>query len=241
MQTYVTNAVVIKKRDHKEVDRFYTLLTEEHGKITALGKATKKPSSKMAGHLEPGTVCRLMIANGRSFERIAGVTTRKKRPVMDVATLAQEWMFFELLDRLIQEGQKDPPLYDVAVDFLDTQYDAAHLLHFAFHAHRLFDKMGYALHLQTCAVCNMMFPREIVFSPFHGGMTCAACGRNDVDAFPVHIETIIVLRELHAHPWSVVAQLHPSADVQKEIESMTFSLIRSHTGRPLVTEVFMRM
>jgi len=46
-------AYILNYKDIKDFDRKYTLLTKEFGKIEAICKSVLKPSSKLAGHLEP--------------------------------------------------------------------------------------------------------------------------------------------------------------------------------------------
>ncbi len=62
MHEYVTKAVVLDKATHGgEVDARYSFFTERYGKIRAKAKSSRKIVSKLAGHLEPGTLASVRI------------------------------------------------------------------------------------------------------------------------------------------------------------------------------------
>ena len=68
MSTYITEGIVLKYYPYRDFDRIFTIYTKEHGKIDVIGKGTGKLLSKLAGHLEPYTVSKLMVADGRRWD-----------------------------------------------------------------------------------------------------------------------------------------------------------------------------
>jgi DNA repair protein RecO (recombination protein O) len=50
---YVTDAIVLSRFDFGEADRILTLLTPELGKIKAIAKGIRRPTSRIGGSLEP--------------------------------------------------------------------------------------------------------------------------------------------------------------------------------------------
>ena len=62
MQEYVTKALVLDKASRGgEADTRYFFFTERYGKISARAKSSRKIVSKLAGHLEPGTLASVRI------------------------------------------------------------------------------------------------------------------------------------------------------------------------------------
>ena len=51
-RVFRTEAIVLRRRDFGEADRLLTLYTPERGKISALAKGARKPTSRKAGHVE---------------------------------------------------------------------------------------------------------------------------------------------------------------------------------------------
>jgi recombinational DNA repair protein (RecF pathway) len=62
MQEYVTRAVVLDKETRGgHADARYSFFTERYGKIRARATSSRKIVSKLAGHLEPGTLASVRI------------------------------------------------------------------------------------------------------------------------------------------------------------------------------------
>jgi recombinational DNA repair protein (RecF pathway) len=62
VQEYITRAVVLDKTMRGgEADARYSFFTERYGKISARAKSSRKLISKLAGHLEPGTLAAVRI------------------------------------------------------------------------------------------------------------------------------------------------------------------------------------
>ena len=61
MREYATKAVVLAKDTRNDADARYSFFTEKFGKVMAKAKSSRKIVSKLAGHLEPGTVVSVRI------------------------------------------------------------------------------------------------------------------------------------------------------------------------------------
>jgi recombinational DNA repair protein (RecF pathway) len=56
MEDYVTDAVVLNKEHLREQDVRYSFFTKRFGKLSGRATSARKITSKLAGHLEPGTL-----------------------------------------------------------------------------------------------------------------------------------------------------------------------------------------
>jgi DNA repair protein RecO len=63
--SFRTEAIVLRRTNYGEADRILSLLTSEHGKISAIAKGVRKPKSKLAGGLELLAVCDVTLMQGR--------------------------------------------------------------------------------------------------------------------------------------------------------------------------------
>ena len=59
MQEYVSDAIVLAKYPLGELDGRYSLFTEKYGKMTGKTKSSRKITSKLAPHLEPGNAVKV--------------------------------------------------------------------------------------------------------------------------------------------------------------------------------------
>jgi len=75
MQEYVSDAIVLAKYPSGELDGRYALFTKRYGKMTGRTKSSRKVTSKLAPHLEPGNAikARFIEMGGGSVSLAAGM------------------------------------------------------------------------------------------------------------------------------------------------------------------------
>lgn len=65
MRPYSTEAIILRRTNYGEADRVLSIITPDHGKISAIAKGVRKPKSKLAGGLELFALCNVTIIRGR--------------------------------------------------------------------------------------------------------------------------------------------------------------------------------
>jgi len=75
MEEYVTDAVILTKEPSQEYDSRYSLFTERFGKISAKATSSRRITSKLAGHLEPGTVAKVRFIDKGSPQIVDALKT----------------------------------------------------------------------------------------------------------------------------------------------------------------------
>lgn len=96
MHEYVTKAVVLDKQTRGgEADARYSFFTERYGKISAKATSSRKIVSKLAGHLEPGTLTSVRIIEQHGTKVVDALKiARTPIGLRDLASLNQllgEW------------------------------------------------------------------------------------------------------------------------------------------------------
>ncbi|MBI4142785.1 DNA repair protein RecO [Candidatus Uhrbacteria bacterium] len=195
--TYSTHAIVLRRRDHGEWDRLYTVYTRERGKLLLLGKGTRRPKAKLASHLEPYAVTDLVLARGRAMDRItfARVVESGERFTASWESVQLAAFGAECIDRLTRDGHRDPLIFDLLRTYLATIEVAekgfspsrrdgevegvgtmnSESLRTAFSL-RLLHILGYAPQLDRCLDCRMPpSPVPVVGIPERGGIICNRC------------------------------------------------------------------
>jgi len=102
MQEYVTDAVVLNKDPVRDADARYSFFTKRFGKIVAKATSTRKITSKLAGHLEPGTVAQIRIVEKHGAQLVDALKS-------DKLTMALPDLRF--LNLLLAEGEPEPALW----------------------------------------------------------------------------------------------------------------------------------
>ncbi|HET6498620.1 MAG TPA: recombination protein O N-terminal domain-containing protein, partial [Coriobacteriia bacterium] len=80
MTAYRIRALVLRKTRLGEADIILTLLAGEGTIVRAVAKGMRKPTSRFAGRLEPGSVVDLLLAPGRTLEVVSDVRSVDLHP-----------------------------------------------------------------------------------------------------------------------------------------------------------------
>lgn len=103
MQEYVSDAVVLAKTSSGELDGRYALLTKRFGKVIGRAKSSRKITSKLSGHLEPGSLVKVRFIEQKGIQIVDALKTgRVEIPLQDLA----------LLNYLVSEMDVDVALWD---------------------------------------------------------------------------------------------------------------------------------
>lgn len=115
-------AIVLGKREIGETDRLYTFLTREAGKIRAMGRGSRKPVAKLAGHLETLSLIDLSIARSRGRGNISSAVTENAFPNIRQSErlLRMALESVSMVDRLVGEDESDEELFLLLLEFLSS-------------------------------------------------------------------------------------------------------------------------
>ena len=110
---YTTDAIVLSRFDFGEADRILTLITPGGGKLKAIAKGIRRPTSRIGGSLEPFAELTVALARGRTFDVVTQVSVGHAwlnlRDSLESAATA--WYLAELADRSLEERHAAEPLY----------------------------------------------------------------------------------------------------------------------------------
>lgn len=128
MSTYTCRGIILRQQPIHEADQMFTIYTDTVGKISALGRGTKKAKSKLNYQLQPFAVAMLMIASGsKSHDHIAGVEIlhnyydiKKNFRKIILASYG-----VEVVDKLTHWLSPDSRIFELLVWYLDHIEQAA--------------------------------------------------------------------------------------------------------------------
>ncbi len=178
--TFNTLGIILKREPWKETGRIYTIYTREAGKVLAVGRATRKPISKLSAHLEPFTLAELHLAHGRRTETICGARLqRSPEPlVADEARHAAAAFAVEAFDHFVKYGERDLKLWDLLDGYLVGLQDAPEAdIHQRLESHvwDFMDALGYRPNIEACAMCETVPFGDTRFLPVRGVIVCMRC------------------------------------------------------------------
>ncbi|TSC88353.1 MAG: DNA repair protein RecO (recombination protein O) [Microgenomates group bacterium Gr01-1014_16] len=121
MYSYTDEGIVIKRSNIGEAGKLITIFSKTHGKITAIAKGLRKPTSKRAGLLELFNLVKFHAVQGRGeIDTITEVILIESysswRKHLGRVTLA--YQLAEVIDKLTPDHQPHPEIFEILSDSL---------------------------------------------------------------------------------------------------------------------------
>ena len=219
---YKTTAIVLRHRKLGEADKILTLFTANRGKLDAVAKGVRRPTSKLAGHVEPLTYSTFLLAQGRELDIVTQAEILEPLTPLreNLERLGRGLYAAELVDRFTPDRQESYPLFRLlletlrrlaARDDLDLvlRYFEVHLLH----------ELGYRPQLDRCVSCEgALEPTTNFWSAASGGVLCPACAADDPLARELSLGALKVLRLLQRSGFGDAARVRIAAGLALELE-----------------------
>ena len=158
MQPYTDETLILGRRNYGEADLVLTVLTKEHGKITALAKGIRKSTSKLGQGTDLFSYSKLQLTPGKGemliltgAQRVGGAIEVKDLLHMTaLSTIAEgiermteggmglDSTVFSLVQKSFENGSKEKSPYKTVIWFFQ----------------RLFSAMGIGLQVFECVDCG---------------------------------------------------------------------------------------
>lgn len=182
-----TKAIVLKRQDIRENDSLVLFYTKKQGKISLIARGTKKPASKLVGHLEPLNVIDLMVVPGKTYSYVGSLKSEKTFFSLRTDIDGLKWAFAGISSflRLISaEGEKDERLFSLLYNYLKILDDLARgeaakregEISYAVFIFRLLTIIGYRPQIEKCLHCSLTYSSQAkYFDLQNGGILCEKC------------------------------------------------------------------
>jgi DNA repair protein RecO (recombination protein O) len=121
--TFNTRAIILARYDFREHDSRIICYSEDRGKLELVARGAKKLKSKSSGHIEPLTLTRLMVIQGKDVDyagtAIGEVFYSGIKENLDKIFVASQAM--ALVDKMTRVGEVDghEEIFNLLKDFLD--------------------------------------------------------------------------------------------------------------------------
>ncbi len=250
---YRVQAIILKRTDYGEADRLLTLLTPDLGKLRAIAKGARKPSSRKSGHVELFTHTHLLLAKGKQLDLITQADTLDAfLPLREnLERVGYAYYLAELVDRFVEEGTEQRAVFDLLLHALGALGEAATSpdLLARFFELRLLQYVGYRPQLFACVHCGKPIePTENYFSVEAGGVLDVDCAQmlrahsagHAHDAQPISLNALKILRYLQTREWATVRGLDLNRAAMAEVEMLMLRYITYHLERNLKSVEFLR-
>ena len=122
MSSFTDYSLILKRRNLGETDRILTLLTKYHGKLSAVAKGIRRPTSKKGGNLDLLNLAEVKIAEGKNLAIIteAAVIKSFDKTKNSLAKTTQAYYICELINNLIPEGKNARQVFNLTLTTLNS-------------------------------------------------------------------------------------------------------------------------
>jgi len=228
---YVTDAIVLSRFDYGEADRILTLLTPGLGKIKAIAKGIRRPTSRIGGSLEPLAELRLQLARGRTFDVVTQVTMLHAWLGLHdrLEVTATAWYCGELVDRSLEERHAAEPLYLLlrrAYELLDAGMAPSRVARWF--EMRLCDELGVRPEVDRCVECDRLLEAgdEVRWIPLLGGVLCGRHAGPSMATAGLSTDALKVLKAYQRLDVEALAGLRLPGVVEAEVERVLGEFVR---------------
>jgi DNA repair protein RecO (recombination protein O) len=227
---YRVEAIVLRRTDIGEADRLLTVLTAERGKLHLLAKGVRKTLSRKAGHVELFMHSTFLVAKGRTWDIVTQADTIESYLPLRQDLLRTTYAHYvaELVDRLSGEADESRSLFDLLRATLSRLSEGNDpYLAVRFFELRLLAWAGYQPQLFLCVRCQRSLEPVMnnCFSFEDGGVLCPRCSEGLVQAEPLSLNTLKVLRFLQTREYEVVRRLRLNPGLRTEVERLLYRYI----------------
>ena len=214
-RTYKATGINLKSMPMGESDRMLTILTREFGLVRAIAMGSRKHNSRLGGRSELFVVNELLIAKGRSLDKITQAETLESYPRLgqDLKKLIAGQYLAELCLHQALSEQPQEDLFSLLNEHLARLEQApasqvlAHLTHAIF---QLLVLAGVAPQVHLCCVTRESLPPDLTDRNWRIGFSIPAGGTVTL----VTLERL--LAEKPAFRRHRVAEIPPAATAQQQ-------------------------
>jgi len=242
-----------------------TLYTRNTGKLRAVVRGVRKPTSKMVGHLEPLNRVELALASPRP----EGIDTITQAQILEgfsslkasLEAVSRGIYLAELVDGFGAEGSANPELYSLMLDTLrflnvkvgsrETEESIADmpattnphletelaLRYFELH---LLKCSGFMPELYRCVECREeLSPGKHLFSPEAGGTLCPRCHPTGARIMRLSLQALKVLRFLDRTYLAELPNLHIDRSLGEELKTLLSATLKYWLDKEVQSQKFM--
>ncbi len=113
---YQTDGFILKGREAKDANRFFTIFTKDLGLIGASAQGVRLLKSKLRYSLQDFSLVHLSLVRGREVWRIT--SAGKIDDISKIENFSVVARIFSLLDRLLAGEEKNADLFDFVLSFI---------------------------------------------------------------------------------------------------------------------------
>lgn len=231
-----TSGIVLRSVDYKEADKILTILTPDHGKITATARGSRRKKSPLAagcGNFILSTFV-LYQYQGRWTVKEVDIDREFRHIHEDLPRFSLACYFGEVCELLALEQVAQDSIFSLFLNclyVLDTRKETPLPLIKAVFEFRVACDSGYEPMLDHCHYCESEEPPATQFSFLDGTIHCGRCGRKEFHLSPASLSALRFIRA--AHPKQIFQFTHSNPSILTQCTELYLQTQLEHAFRSL--------
>jgi DNA repair protein RecO (recombination protein O) len=233
--------IVIRTTDYGETNKIVTLFTREWGKVAAMARGAKKPSSRLSSVTQLFTYGYFLIQKSHGIGSLQqGEAIQTMRGIReDIFTTAYASYIVELTDKATEDKRPNPYLFELLLQTLQYMNEGLDLDILTYiYEMKMLNVLGLYPKLDGCAVCRKT-EGKFAFSIKEGGFLCHRCYDKDPYFLQVSPATIKLLRLFYYLDLSRLGKISVKDETKKELHRIISAYYEEYSGLLLKTKRFL--
>lgn len=127
--SYSDEGVVLARRNFGEADRILVVYSKNHGRISLIAKAVRRPESRKRGHIEIFSRVAFQAATGKGLDLMteAEVVDSFKDIRKNLKRVSLAYYFCEVIGKITHDGESNFEVYNLLAESLEILKTAKEL------------------------------------------------------------------------------------------------------------------
>lgn len=222
MATKTVRAIVLSRKNFGEADRLLSFFSKEEGKIKVVARGSRKIKSKMASHIEPFSIGNYFLAEGKTFQILAGAeAVKNSENLIKNLELYQDASYIcEILDMTLPEQMPNIKLFNLAsqaLTFLSNSDESKRGIILRYFEYQLLANSGLAASFEACHKCSNKLELQDFYAGGIEGIYCKNC---IPDKKTMSLEIVKILRLFEKKDLSDILKIKGIEQYSSELQGM---------------------
>ena len=184
MALYNDYGIIFKIKDFSEADRLVSVLTKDHGRVDAIGKGARRPTSRKTSSIDLFNEGKFSFAEGKNLDILLEIELKDDHEDLKKNLKLSKNLFYfsELIDRFFPENGQGEDIFNITKELLENFSDEnKDTLRVAFEL-KLLNTGGFGPNIETCDLCGdplVEATKRVAHAGSGIGFICAKHLKND--------------------------------------------------------------
>ncbi|WP_407399264.1 DNA repair protein RecO [Anaerovibrio sp.] len=243
MGQYQTDALVLGVKNWGEADKIITLLSREHGKITATAFGCRRPKSPLAGALQMFNEVDIQLTKGNRLDTVRQASLKHANRTMstDFSAMAYGAFVAELATNLAVEGFPQGDMYDKLLEVFDAFGSRNPRIAALAAAFQILEFSGMQLSYERCVRSGLDIEGDAFFSIQEGGALLPEMVQPDDKDIMEYPEAMrVFIGQLLKLNWLEKPAFKVSGSIMVQAEALLLGYLYSMFGKPMKSLKFIQ-